>query len=1042
MKNRRLGRTGLKVSEICLGTMTFGHQCDERTSFAIMDRAAERGVNFLDTADVYPVPPAPETAGRTEEIVGAWLHGRRDRFVLATKCRMRVGHGPNDEGLSRRHVMKAVEDSLRRLRTDYIDLYQSHSPDPETPPEETLRAFDDLVRQGKVRYVGCSNYPAWQVALALGFSERLGLARFDCVQPRYNLLYREIEAELLPLCRDQGVGVIAYNPLAGGFLSGKYRSLDEPPPGTRFTLGKTGDLYRERYWQQAQLEAVEHLRRHFEKRGKALATVAIAWVLPPPSSAPAGPSSSTPPWPPPTSTWTARTARCATSPGTACPAGSQPLAAKRPGPEGRSRMSPRRPAPLPPVTADDLLAALRAVRLLPAARLRHLAEAWGGAGGAAARARELVEAGLLTAFQAERVLAGRARALRLGKYRLLDRLGAGGMGRVYKAEHRLMRRVVALKVIGRARHPARAAARFRREAKAAAALSHPNIVTAYDAATARGLLFLVMEHVEGVDLERLVAAAGPLPVPLACEVARQTARALHYAHERGLVHHDVKPANLLLAQPGTVTPAPDGYDPAGGAVVKLLDLGLARRAAAGGSAAGAEAVEGTPDYMAPERGHGRPADVRSDLYSLRCTLYFLLTGQVPFPGGGWPEKLLRHQLEAPVPVRSLRPEVPPAVAAVVERLMAPDPAQRYPTPAALLAALGPAAVSAPGATRRRRERPSAWLALAAVLSGTLIGWVMRAALSRPVPLPHKPPLRAAAAVKSVTFTVEGRPGRFDTLAAAVAAAQSGDTVVLHGPGRVAAPPLAWAGKALTLRAAPGGRPVLELTAPEHPWQALLCADSELTLEGLELRHALPREAGPLVCVEGAALRLRDCVLYSAGGGPLVVCRGGPGLTLRGCRLDAGAVGASAEVGAGPCRVTLEGNTVTVREPSGVALSLWAAELTAPAAAAVRLAENACSAGRVAAFRGLAGPLTLTAEGNHFRFREAVLSFDHYAPEEWRRTTTWRGRDNRFDGPGAWLRVEGLPVGVRDLAGWQRLWDEPSPGGSVEVGGRVQAAPRP
>src|SRR5947209_14307118 len=279
MKIRRLGGTGLKVSEICLGTMTFGHQCDETTSFAILDRAAERGVTFLDTADAYPVPPTPETAGRTEEIVGAWLQGKRDQFVLGTKCAIRVGHGANDEGLSRRHVLKACEDSLRRLRTDYIDLYQAHSPDPDTPLEETLRAFDDLVRQGKVRYVGCSNYPAWQVALGLGVSERLGLARWDCVQPRYNLLYREIEAELLPLCRDQGVGVIAYNPLAGGFLSGKYRTLEEPPPGTRFTLGKTGDLYRDRYWHGAQLEAVEHLRGHFEKRGQALATVAIAWVL-------------------------------------------------------------------------------------------------------------------------------------------------------------------------------------------------------------------------------------------------------------------------------------------------------------------------------------------------------------------------------------------------------------------------------------------------------------------------------------------------------------------------------------------------------------------------------------------------------------------------------------------------------------------------------------------------------------------------------------------------------------------------------------------
>jgi aryl-alcohol dehydrogenase-like predicted oxidoreductase len=279
MQTRRLGRTGLKVSEICLGTMTFGHQCDERTSFQIMDRAAAHGVTFIDTADVYPVPPSPDTAGRTEEIVGKWLQDKRDRFVLATKCRMRVGHGPNDEGLSRRHVLKACEDSLRRLRTDFIDLYQTHSPDPDTPQEETLRALDDLVRQGKVRYVGCSNYPAWQVALALGQSERLGLNRFISVQPRYNLLYREVESELLPLCRDQGLGVLAYNPLAGGFLSGKYQTLEAPPPGTRFTLGKTGDLYRERYWQQAQLEAVTQLKRFFEPRHKSLVKVAVAWAL-------------------------------------------------------------------------------------------------------------------------------------------------------------------------------------------------------------------------------------------------------------------------------------------------------------------------------------------------------------------------------------------------------------------------------------------------------------------------------------------------------------------------------------------------------------------------------------------------------------------------------------------------------------------------------------------------------------------------------------------------------------------------------------------
>lgn len=281
MKIRRLGKSGLKVSEICLGTMTFGQQCDEKSAFAMLDKVADRGCIFIDTADVYPIPPTPETAGRSEAIVGNWLHARADRgrFVVGTKCRMKVGHGANDEGLSRRHILKAAEDSLRRLRTDCIDLYQAHSPDPDTPLEESLRAFDDLVRQGKVRYIGCSNFPGWRAALALGASDRLGLARFVSVQPRYNLLFREIESDLLPLCRDQGLGVIAYNPLAGGFLTGRYRAQDPPPPGSRFSLGVTGDLYRDRYWQQAQFEAVEHLRKFLEARGRSMIQAAVAWVL-------------------------------------------------------------------------------------------------------------------------------------------------------------------------------------------------------------------------------------------------------------------------------------------------------------------------------------------------------------------------------------------------------------------------------------------------------------------------------------------------------------------------------------------------------------------------------------------------------------------------------------------------------------------------------------------------------------------------------------------------------------------------------------------
>jgi aryl-alcohol dehydrogenase-like predicted oxidoreductase len=282
MKHRRLGRTGLKVSEICLGTMTFAGQSDEATSRKVLDKAIDHGVTFLDTADCYPIPIEAETAGLTEEVIGRWLadhRGKRDDLVIATKCRLKVGHGPNDQGLSRRHIFSACEASLRRLQVDHIDLYQTHFPDPETPIDETLRAFDDLVRSGKVRYIGCSNYAAWQIAQANGLSENNGWSRFDCLQPRYNLLYREIETEVLPYCRDAGVGVIVYNPMAGGLLTGKHQPDEPPRPGTRFTLGTSGDLYRERYWHSVQFEAVSTLQTYFRERDIHLATASVAWVL-------------------------------------------------------------------------------------------------------------------------------------------------------------------------------------------------------------------------------------------------------------------------------------------------------------------------------------------------------------------------------------------------------------------------------------------------------------------------------------------------------------------------------------------------------------------------------------------------------------------------------------------------------------------------------------------------------------------------------------------------------------------------------------------
>ncbi|HSF06266.1 MAG TPA: aldo/keto reductase [Methylomirabilota bacterium] len=278
MRHVKLGRTGLTVSRLCLGTMTFGLQCDEATSFKILDRALAGGITFLDTSDVYPLGGGLDAVGRTEEIIGRWLRGRRLDVILATKGFGAMSARPWDRGNSRKHLLDAIEASLRRLGTDYVDLYQLHHPD-DTPIDESLRALDDIVRAGKARYVGCSNFFAWQVARALGRSELLGLARFDCVQPRYNLLFRQIERELLPLCQEEGLGVIPYNPLAGGFLTGKHSQAAGPATGSRFASDTAGARYRERYWHDREFATVEALLPLAKDAGLSLTRLAVAWVL-------------------------------------------------------------------------------------------------------------------------------------------------------------------------------------------------------------------------------------------------------------------------------------------------------------------------------------------------------------------------------------------------------------------------------------------------------------------------------------------------------------------------------------------------------------------------------------------------------------------------------------------------------------------------------------------------------------------------------------------------------------------------------------------
>lgn len=268
MQYRRLGNSGLNVSILGLGTNSFGSRADKETSFRILHYAMDQGINFIDTANIY-------SGTKSEEIIGEGLLGRRDQVILATKAGLVRGPGPNDKGSSRAHLQHELEDSLRRLRTDYVDLYQIHTFDENTPLEETLRTLDDFVHAGKVRYIGASNYAAWELMKALGISQQLGLNRYTSIQPSYSLADRTVEQELVPLCLDQGVGLIPYFPLAGGILTGKYRSPTEVPAGSRLeknpSFGQRLDAQR--------LELGVQVKNIAENLGVATSALSLAWLM-------------------------------------------------------------------------------------------------------------------------------------------------------------------------------------------------------------------------------------------------------------------------------------------------------------------------------------------------------------------------------------------------------------------------------------------------------------------------------------------------------------------------------------------------------------------------------------------------------------------------------------------------------------------------------------------------------------------------------------------------------------------------------------------
>jgi aryl-alcohol dehydrogenase-like predicted oxidoreductase len=274
MNYRRLGRSGLKVSEICLGSwITFGGTMKDEDTFAVLDTAVEEGINFFDTADVY-------AAGKAEEVIGRWMQGKdRRTVVLATKCRGRMWEGPNGEGASRKHIFEACDDSLRRLQTDYIDLYQIHWPDPSTPAEETVRALDDLVRAGKIRYYGWSNYDSEIIGECARIAEQINASKAISLQNRYNLLDRDIEKKVIPRCEIEGLGQIPYSPLAQGLLSDKYLG-GQIPEGSR---GASNEKFEQRL--QEALPTMQKLAAFGKERDVTLSQLALSWLLHQPTMA-------------------------------------------------------------------------------------------------------------------------------------------------------------------------------------------------------------------------------------------------------------------------------------------------------------------------------------------------------------------------------------------------------------------------------------------------------------------------------------------------------------------------------------------------------------------------------------------------------------------------------------------------------------------------------------------------------------------------------------------------------------------------------------
>jgi serine/threonine protein kinase len=669
------------------------------------------------------------------------------------------------------------------------------------------------------------------------------------------------------------------------------------------------------------------------------------------------------------------------------------------------------------------------------------------------------------------------------------------MGKVFRAEHQLMGRQVAIKVMSPALlSDAESCFRFRQEVRLVAQLCHPNIVLALDADEEEGLHFFVMEYVSGADLGQIVGEYGPLPIPFACECVRQTALGLQHAHEHGLVHCDIKPSNLLLRD-GMTSVYKFLSRPTGGdrPLIKILDFGLARLAGHGtDSASGRGSPEpalcGTPDFMAPELGRdSTTVDIRCDLYSLGCTFSFLLTGQVPYPGGSWSEKLIRHHYDPAIPVCQMRPDVPAAVAQIVARLMAKDPLDRFSTPGEVAVAIaawqetasinsraslpsipatfGPRTVvptssnmllwvndgceSEPNSMSATNQRVHAssrrstrmlwpFAAAMAIAIGLGSAWLLCSPRLRHSVQNFEPWTKVAPIDKH--FHVAGANESYGRLEQAISHARDGDTILVRGNGPFVFRGVSLRGKSLTIKADADSRPQFELIPlnKEDAWEPLFVANKSLTLEGLQLHYGGERaaSAGPtvahLVYVEGAPLKLVDCTLTGSNAQALVVTRRSPRIELDRCTISADSAAICVELcERGLTTLQVSHSQLAVHDAGAATAVLWASGPVQDGCQ-LELEENELEGSRLIALNCLGGLTTIRATKNSFRFHESLLSVLSKNALQLSQMVHWQGVKNHFAPGSKWVtwNSEGLPI--KNLEQWRKCWNSTETGSLEET----------